>query len=98
MSLLVLSSTNLVIVPPTGQEDTAQFLADRGVHVVASMPCYSAANVNTQRGSGVFGKSIQALINLNELGYGKPGSGLLLDLVYNPLGMWGFFWGGGFLF
>ena len=69
-----------------GQEDTAQFLADHKVHVVASMPCYSAENVNRQRGAGVFGKSIQSLLNLNELGYGKPDSGLILDLVYNPQG------------
>lgn len=69
------------------QEDTSQFLADHRVQVVASLPCYSAKNVNLQRGSGVFQKSIQALIELNELGYGKMGSGLELHLVYNPLGM-----------
>ena len=56
------------------------------MHVVASLPCYSAKNVNLQRGSGVFNKSIHALLMLNDLGYGKPGTGLVLDLVYNPLG------------
>ena len=52
----------------------------------ASLPCYSSANVNQQRGSGVFDRSISALLALNEAGYGVEGSGLVLDLVYNPLG------------
>jgi len=56
------------------------------VHIVASLPCYTRANVDRQRGAGVFDKSIGALKMLNELGYGKPGSELRLDLVYNPLG------------
>jgi len=71
----------------SGQEDTAKFFADQGLHVIASLPCYSAKNVNTQRGKGVFDRSIHALIMLNELGYGQTNSGLQLDLVYNPLGM-----------
>lgn len=58
----------------------------RQVHVVASLPCYSPKNVNQQRGSGVFDRSIRGLMKLNALGYGKPGSGLKLDLVYNPVG------------
>lgn len=70
----------------SGQEESAQFFANNGLHVVASLPCYSAKNVNTQRGSGVFDRSIHALLMLNELGYGKPETGLQLDLVYNPLG------------
>lgn len=53
----------------------------------ASLPCYSAKNVNLQRGSGVFQRSMEALRILNDLGYGKSGSGLILDLVYNPLGL-----------
>ena len=56
------------------------------VHVVASLPCYSPKNVNMQRGSGVFDRSIRGLMKLNALGYGKPDSGLKLDLVYNPVG------------
>lgn len=71
----------------TGQEDTAQFFADQGLHVIASLPCYSAKNVNMQRGKGVFDRSIHALIMLNDLGYGHPDTGLQLDLVYNPLGV-----------
>lgn len=70
-----------------GQEDTAKFFADNGLHVIASLPCYSAKNVNMQRGKGVFDRSIHALIMLNELGYGHESTGLQLDLVYNPLGL-----------
>jgi hypothetical protein len=54
--------------------------------VVASLPCYSLDNVDKQRGQGVFDKSIAALQQLNALGYGQPGSGLTLNLVYNPQG------------
>ncbi|XP_033751849.1 LOW QUALITY PROTEIN: uncharacterized protein LOC117335775 [Pecten maximus] len=82
----VIDRCNLTSLMEPGQEDTAQFLAENEIEIVASLPCYSAKNVNTQRGSGVFDKSIQALIRLNEMGYGKPDSGLKLDLVYNPLG------------
>lgn len=56
------------------------------VAVPPSLPCYSAKNVDTQRGAGVFERSISALQQLNSLGYGRPGSGLGLDLVYNPGG------------
>jgi radical SAM/Cys-rich protein len=54
--------------------------------VVASLPCYLEANVDRQRGSGVFESSLAGLRQLNRLGYGQPGSGLLLHLVYNPQG------------
>ena len=56
------------------------------VRIVASMPCYSEANVNEQRGRGVFERSISGLRALNAAGYGQPGTGLTLDLVYNPNG------------
>lgn len=56
------------------------------VRVVASLPCYTASNVDSQRGGGTFHRSIAGLKLLNEVGYGKPGTGLLLDLVYNPGG------------
>jgi len=82
----VIDRCNLTALLEPGQEDTAEFLAKHKVHVVASLPCYSAKNVNMQRGSGVFNKSIHALLMLNDLGYGKPGTGMVLDLVYNPLG------------
>lgn len=82
----VIDRCNLTILFEPGQEDLAEFLAGQRVDVVASMPCYSAANVDKQRGDGVFDKSIAALQKLNALGYGQPGSGLSLNLVYNPQG------------
>ncbi|XP_060065095.1 uncharacterized protein LOC132545423 [Ylistrum balloti] len=82
----VIDRCNLTSLMEPGQEDTVEFLAENHIDIVASLPCYSAKNVNTQRGSGVFDKSIQAMILLNEVGYGKPDTGLKLDLVYNPLG------------
>lgn len=82
----VIDRCNLTALLEPGQEDTPEFLAQNRVHVIASLPCYSAKNVNLQRGSGVFQRSIEALRILNDLGYGAPGSGLTLDLVYNPLG------------
>ena len=82
----VIDRCNLTIHFEPDQQDLAQFLADQQVEVVASMPCYSAANVDKQRGDGVFDLSIAALQQLNALGYGQPGSGLVLNLVYNPQG------------
>lgn len=82
----VIDRCNLTILFEPGQEGLAEFLAAQGVDIVASMPCYSAANVDKQRGEGVFDLSIAALQKLNQLGYGQAGSGLLLNLVYNPQG------------
>jgi radical SAM/Cys-rich protein len=82
----VIDRCNLTVLFEPGQEDLADFLAASGVDVVASLPCYTADNVDQQRGRGVFDKSIAALRRLNGLGYGRPGSRLRLDLVYNPLG------------
>jgi radical SAM/Cys-rich protein len=82
----VIDRCNLTVFFEGGQEDTPEFLAEHGVEVVASLPCYSRENVERQRGRGVFGQSIAALERLNRLGYGQPGSALRLDLVYNPQG------------
>lgn len=82
----VIDRCNLTILFEPGQDDLAEFLAGQRVDVVASMPCYSAANVDKQRGEGVFDLSIAALQKLNQLGYGQSGSGLSLNLVYNPQG------------
>lgn len=82
----VIDRCNLTILFRDGQQDTAQFLADQGVKVVASLPCYTKANVEAQRGRHVFDPSIRALRLLCDLGYGRPDSGLELDLVYNPVG------------
>ncbi|CAM9257207.1 unnamed protein product [Ectocarpus fasciculatus] len=86
LGLDVIDRCNLTVLQEPGQEDLAEFLAKNKVHVVASLPCYSPKNVNMQRGSGVFDRSIKGLVKLNALGYGKPDSGLQLDLVYNPIG------------
>lgn len=80
----VIDRCNLSVLLEPGQEDLAAFLADQGVEVVASLPCYSQDNVDQQRGQGVFEKSILALQALNALGYGQPGSDRVLNLVYNP--------------
>lgn len=82
----VIDRCNLTILSEPGQEDLAAFLAEQGVRVVASLPCYLEANVDRQRGRGVFERSISGLRALNRLGYGHPGSGLELDLVFNPQG------------
>jgi radical SAM/Cys-rich protein len=82
----VIDRCNLTVLFEPGQDDTAEFLADAGAAVVASLPCYGPDNVDRQRGRGVFEKSIRALRLLNELGYGRGDSELRLDLVYNPQG------------
>lgn len=75
---------NLTILEESGQETLAVFLAENRVEICASLPCYLEDNVDRQRGAGVFAKSLRALARLNALGYGAAGSGLVLNLVYNP--------------
>lgn len=82
----VIDRCNLTILSEPGQQDLGQFLAAHGVEVTASLPCYEPANVNRQRGDGVFERSIAGLRQLNALGYGDPKQGLVLNLVYNPQG------------
>jgi radical SAM/Cys-rich protein len=82
----VIDRCNLTVLFEPGQEDLAQFLLENKVQIVASLPCYQRENVDKQRGSGVFSKSIAALELLNRMGFGKPDSELTLDLVYNPGG------------
>ncbi|MHB1676196.1 MAG: arsenosugar biosynthesis radical SAM (seleno)protein ArsS [Sulfuriferula sp.] len=86
LGVKVIDRCNLTILFEPGQEDLAVFLAANQVEIVASLPCYSLANVDKQRGKGVFDKSIAALQALNALGYGREGSGLTLNLVFNPQG------------
>jgi radical SAM/Cys-rich protein len=84
----VMDRCNLTILAEPGQEDLADFLAAHRVEVVASLPCYLEDNVDGQRGKGVFDGSIAGLRRLNALGYGAPdaaATGLLLNLVYNPV-------------
>jgi len=82
----VIDRCNLTVLLDPGYEDLPEFFAAHGVHVIASLPCYTAENVDRQRGRGVFLGSVEALRRLNALGYGRPSSPLRLDLVYNPLG------------
>ena len=86
MGVKVMDRHNLTIQEQPGQEDLAAFLARNQVEIVASMPCYLQDNVEKQRGKGVYDGSIRGLQRLNALGYGREGSGLTLNLVYNPLG------------
>ncbi|MEM9256208.1 MAG: arsenosugar biosynthesis radical SAM (seleno)protein ArsS [Pseudomonadota bacterium] len=79
----VIDRCNLTVLFEPGQEDLAGFLADEGVAITASLPCYLEDNVQAQRGKGVYDSSIQALKLLNRLGYGEA---LELNLVYNPVG------------
>jgi radical SAM/Cys-rich protein len=81
----VIDRCNLTILLERGYQDLSEFLAMNQVEIIASMPCYSAENVNAQRGEGVFEGSIAALQLLNSLGYGIDPE-LPLHLVYNPVG------------
>ncbi len=80
----VIVRCNLTVMFEPGMELLGEFYRDNGVVLVCSLPCYSAANVERQRGRGVFEKSIAALQRLNALGYGA--GALELSLVYNPVG------------
>ena len=86
LGVRVIDRCNLTILFEDGQNSLGEFLARHEVEVVASLPCYLAENVDRQRGEGAFDKSIAALLHLNALGYGREGSGLVLNLVYNPQG------------
>jgi radical SAM/Cys-rich protein len=86
LDVRVMDRCNLTILEQPGQENLAEFLAGHQVEIVASLPCYLEDNVDRQRGKGVFEASIRCLQQLNALGYGKPDSGLTLNLVYNPQG------------
>ena len=82
----IIDRCNLTILSEPGQEDLTQFLSKHKVIVTASLPCYSEENVNSQRGDGVFDRSIDGLRKLNGAGYGNGNPDLQLHLVYNPIG------------
>ncbi len=82
--LRVIDRCNLTILREPGMEGLAGYMAQHKIEITASMPCYLKDNVDKQRGSGVFDTSIEVLQHLNSLGYGKPGSDLILNLVFNP--------------
>jgi radical SAM/Cys-rich protein len=77
---------NLTVLFVAGCEDLPEFYRAHQVELICSLPCYTAENVDRQRGQGVFDRSIAALRRLNAIGYGRAGSPLRLDLVYNPVG------------
>jgi radical SAM/Cys-rich protein len=87
LGVRVIDRCNLTVLSEPGQEGLAEFLAEQQVEVTASLPCYSPANVDRQRGDGVFERSIAGLRQLNALGYGQESRPeLVLNLVYNPQG------------
>jgi len=82
----VMDRCNLTVLLLPSQHDLAGFLASNRVEIVASLPYFHAPQTNAQRGDGVFEKSIEAIRLLNRLGYGQPNTGLVLNLVHNPVG------------
>jgi radical SAM/Cys-rich protein len=82
----VMDRCNLTILLAPRYADLPEFLAEHRVEVVCSLPHYRKLNTDKQRGDGVFDASLEALRRLNALGYGRPGSGLELVLVTNPVG------------
>lgn len=82
----VMVRCNLTVLFEPGMEHLPSLYREHDVHLVCSLPCYTAENVDRQRGRGVFGKSIEALRLLGSMGYGRGDRRARLDLVYNPLG------------
>ena len=86
LGVRIIDRCNLTILNEPGFEDMVEFLAHHKVEIVASLPCYLKENVESQRGKGVYQSSLTALAKLNAFGYGQQGSGLILNLMYNPGG------------
>jgi radical SAM/Cys-rich protein len=86
LGMEVIDRCNLMILLEPGYEDLAEFLAEQGVTITASLPCYLEKNVEEQRGKGIYAGSMEALRKLNALGYGTDPR-LQLNLVYNPVGL-----------
>ena len=82
----VMDRCNLTVIFEPGKDYLPEFFERHRVELVCSLPCYSEENVDRQRGKGTFELSIRALQMFNELGYGQSESGLVLHLVYNPVG------------
>jgi len=82
----VMVRSNLTILTEPDYKNLPEFFAENKVEVIASFPHYLEQTLDRQRGNGVFKKSIEALKQLNSIGYGKQDSGLILNLVYNPAG------------
>ncbi|MBK7637723.1 MAG: arsenosugar biosynthesis radical SAM protein ArsS [Saprospiraceae bacterium] len=83
----VMNRCNLTIIMANpSYHDLPEFFAENQVEVISSLPYFTKTRTDSQRGDGVFEDSIEALKRLNAVGYGMEGSGLMLDLVYNPSG------------
>ena len=83
---IIVRSNLTIIMANKKYHDLPDFFAQHKVHVISSLPFYKRDKTDRQRGSGVFDQSIKALQKLNRVGYGKKGTQLQLDLVYNPSG------------
>ena len=83
---VIVRSNLTILVANKRFRNYPQFFAENKVHVIASLPCYTAENTDKQRGTGVFAKSLEAIAILNKLGYGQQDSDLQLDFVFNPGG------------
>ena len=77
---------NLTVMFEPGQEDLPQFFRENQLEVVSSLPYFLELQTDAQRGRGVFEKSVEALHRLNAVGFGIENSGLILNLIYNPVG------------
>jgi len=83
---IIVRSNLTIIMANKKYHDLPEFFAQHKVHIISSLPFYKRDKTDRQRGSGVFDQSIKALQKLNRVGYGKKGTQLQLDLVYNPSG------------
>lgn len=82
----IIIRSNLTILEEKNFKEYPEFMAKHKVEIVSSLPFYKKSFTDKQRGEGVFDKSISAMKKLNELGYGKEDTGLIFNLVYNPVG------------
>jgi radical SAM/Cys-rich protein len=82
----VIDRCNLSVLLIPSQADLVGFLARHEVEIIASLPSFSPSQTDAQRGEGVFLRSMEAMRLLNAAGYGREGSGLVLNLVTNPVG------------
>jgi radical SAM/Cys-rich protein len=84
MGKKVMVRSNLAVYSEAGMEDIPEFLAEHKIKIIASLPCYTEEGVDSQRGSGTYKKAVDVLKKLNSLGYGKAGTGLEIDIMFNP--------------
>jgi radical SAM/Cys-rich protein len=86
MGKRVMVRTNLTVYYEPGMEGIPEFLAENRAKIIASLPCYTEEGVDSQRGKGTYKKAISVFKRLNNLGYGKEGTGLEIDIMFNPAG------------